>query len=149
MEFSWKICLFSINLFFPLFFTSLWPHVYLLYSLGYNPVILYFLRNYAIFDHWQIFQLVPMYHFVMLPSWFGIIVLALPYFLSLQDALGISWMFSLGPTVSHFFKKPCFLLLEHCIKTPNLDTKCAIFLFLISSLSPLWSEKTLYIISIL
>ena len=90
--FMWD-CFFSpfINLFSHLFIL-VWTHGY--YSLDYNPILLnvFSCSDYPNVGHWEIFQWAPV------PFWYASIsvcvcLLALPYFMTLQDAPGSSWIF--------------------------------------------------------
>ena len=50
--FTWKICLFSPLFLFNHLSVSVWTHGYLFYTLGYNPILLYFLLQ--LFQLWLV-----------------------------------------------------------------------------------------------
>lgn len=89
---AWKTCLFSSTYLFIQLSISVWTQEYLFYPLGYNPTLFFFLKLSHLWPLGGLY-LIPacLWHSIRM----GLIFVswALPYFLVLHDATGLSCIF--------------------------------------------------------
>ena len=101
-------------------YISVWTHVYLFYTLGYNPIefYLFFCLNCSSFSHWELFHVGSCVSLTHPHLTFNLIFIfwSTSLFTHTTRYSGHPLYFPCSsPRDSHFFKEPQFLLLENSI----------------------------------
>ena len=117
-------------LFSPIYLFNYWLKAelargYLFYTLGYNPVLLFFCSNWSTFGHWELSRLLYPFDLPQLLCEGGVCVFFRALSSTTKYSRLILYIFCLDPGMTHFSRKPWFLLLENGIKTHDLGGRYA------------------------